>query len=87
MTNHIEHIVKNPKAKKLAQAGVIATGSHLGTKLIHKIAARPLLVFGIGLAAGIIWHQKKRQQQLAASETTETVAECCAGHEHDKNEE
>ncbi len=73
MANHIEHVAAVKNSKKLAKAGVIATGSHLGTKLIHAVARRPLLVFGIGLAVGVIWHQK-RQQQAAEPE-------CCSEEE------
>ncbi|MGR8934656.1 MAG: hypothetical protein ACU837_09745 [Gammaproteobacteria bacterium] len=41
------------KAKTAIKLGFITAGTQMGTALLHKIANRPLLVFGLGIAAGL----------------------------------
>lgn len=75
MANSLKQVVSKQNSSNLLKTGIIATGSHLGTQLIHKIATRPLLVFGLGVAAGLILHEKTQQKQISS--------ECCNDHAHE----
>ena len=79
-----QFIANSEESKELAKIGVIATGTHFGTQLIHKIAAKPLLVFSIGLIAGIALHRNLRKQT-----TADEAPSCCGGggasHEEDES--
>lgn len=79
MANPIKHVASAQKAHPLVKTGIITTGTHLGTKLIHKIAMRPLLVFGIGIVAGIVLHQKSQEK-------TQQKENDCGSEQHSETE-
>lgn len=57
---HNPHI--GNKTKALVKVGIITVGTQMGTALIHKMARSPVLLFGLGIAAGIyaqIYRQKR----------------------------
>lgn len=80
MANHINHVASAQKSHPLLKTGIITTGTHLGTKLIHKIAMRPLLVFGVGIIAGIVLQQKNQEKSQQQTENG-----CCSG-QHSETE-
>jgi len=51
----------------LVKLGIITIGTQLGTAVIHRMAKHPVLLFGLGIAAGL-YAQKNRKQIIAAGE-------------------
>lgn len=67
--NHANHVAGT--AVKASAAGAAASTAGIGTKLLHTAAKHPVLVFGIGILAGVYLY--KNRQQIIESEEHD----CC----------
>jgi hypothetical protein len=49
------------KTDALVKLGLITIGTQITTEVIHRIARYPLLVFGLGMAAGVYAHKHRKK--------------------------
>lgn len=70
--NHANHV-----ANGAVKAGAIATKAGLGTRLLHTAAKHPVLVFGIGVLAGVYLY-KNRELIIAENAQAEEHSDCCS---------
>ncbi|MGR8940691.1 MAG: hypothetical protein ACU83V_07805 [Gammaproteobacteria bacterium] len=49
------------KTDALIKLGLITVGTQIATEAIHRLARYPLVVFGLGLAAGIYAHKERKK--------------------------
>ncbi|WP_349432023.1 hypothetical protein Q9L42_004140 [Methylomarinum sp. Ch1-1] len=66
MSSHANH-----GAKGAVKAGAIATGSGLGARILGGAARHPVLLFGVGVVAGIYLHKYRQQINEASCCETE----------------
>jgi len=64
--NLIQKDAGNTK-KALVKLGILTVGTQLGTAVIHRMTKHPVLLFGLGIAAGL-YVQKNRKQIILAGE-------------------
>lgn len=69
--NHANHV-----AKGAVKAGAAVTKAGLGTRLLHSAAKHPVLVFGIGVLAGVYIY--KNRQQILAEDMQSDENDCCS---------
>lgn len=49
------------KTGALVKLGLITVGTQLATEVIHRVARYPLVVFGLGVAAGVYAHKERKK--------------------------
>lgn len=49
------------KTDALIKLGLITVGTQIATEAIHRLARYPLVVFGLGVAAGIYAHKERKK--------------------------
>jgi hypothetical protein len=49
------------KTDALVKLGLITIGTQITTEVIHRVARYPLLVFGLGMAAGVYAHKHRKK--------------------------
>lgn len=49
------------KTDALIKLGLITIGTQISTEVIHRVARYPLVVFGLGLAAGVYAHKHRQK--------------------------
>jgi len=49
------------KTGALVKLGLITVGTQIATEVVHRVARYPLVVFGLGVAAGIYAHKERKK--------------------------
>ncbi len=60
----MKHAHANPAdsvAKEVVKGSIVSTTVHTGSKLMKNVAKHPLLVFGLGLAAGYLVYKYRKE--------------------------
>ncbi len=68
MSSHANHAAHN-----VVKSGKIAASAGIGTRILHTAAKHPILLFGIGVIAGVYLYKTR----LQANESPE----CCGSKE------
>ena len=64
----MSHITHGNLTKKVVNGSIVASTVHTGSKLMGNIAKHPVLVFGLGLAAG--WLVYKYRKEIISNTCT-----------------
>jgi len=49
------------KTGALVKLGLITVGTQIATEVVHRVARYPLVVFGLGVAAGVYAHKERKK--------------------------
>ena len=49
------------KTDALIKLGLITVGTQIATEVIHRVARYPLVVFGLGMVAGVYAHKHRKK--------------------------